>query len=188
VTTKDESEALAWAEGRRLDAKGRTDPEPHARTLASGLRSRETGIEKFEAMEVEYLDTIRRQEAVIEIVDRHSGAWGHINLDQILFSDVNIEHVHIIHAILLPHLLINYRRTSKWDKHGKSASIRPLNLQPLPRSFHGFHGLTGQTQTNGRSESNAQFFTPLANKIILFNRCIFVDVIKNLLGTAFYAN
>ena len=66
MTTKDESEALAWAEGRRLDAKGRTDPEPHARTLASGLRSRETVIEKFEVMEVEYLDTIRRQEAVIE--------------------------------------------------------------------------------------------------------------------------
>jgi uncharacterized protein (DUF608 family) len=28
------------------------------------------------------------QEAVIEIVDRHSGPWGHINIDQIIFSDV----------------------------------------------------------------------------------------------------
>ena len=25
---------------------------------------------------------------MIEIVDRHSGGWGHINIDQILFSDV----------------------------------------------------------------------------------------------------
>lgn len=28
------------------------------------------------------------QEAVIEIVDRESGGWGHINIDQIIFSDV----------------------------------------------------------------------------------------------------
>ncbi len=28
---------------------------------------------------------------VIEIVDRHSGAWGHINIDQIVFSDVSPE-------------------------------------------------------------------------------------------------
>ncbi|MCR4415224.1 MAG: non-lysosomal glucosylceramidase, partial [Thermoguttaceae bacterium] len=28
------------------------------------------------------------KEAVIEIVDRHSGAWGHINIDQIVFSDI----------------------------------------------------------------------------------------------------
>ncbi|MBI5685514.1 MAG: hypothetical protein HZC54_10560 [Verrucomicrobia bacterium] len=28
------------------------------------------------------------KEAVIEIVDRHSGGWGHINVDQIVFSDI----------------------------------------------------------------------------------------------------
>ena len=28
------------------------------------------------------------KEAVIEIVDRHSGGWGHINIDQIVFSDI----------------------------------------------------------------------------------------------------
>ncbi|MCX6900669.1 MAG: GH116 family glycosyl-hydrolase [Verrucomicrobia bacterium] len=28
------------------------------------------------------------REAVIEIVDRHSGGWGHINVDQIVFSDI----------------------------------------------------------------------------------------------------
>lgn len=31
---------------------------------------------------------LKGKEAVVEIVDRHSGGWGHINVDQILFSDV----------------------------------------------------------------------------------------------------
>ncbi|MFZ2641060.1 MAG: GH116 family glycosyl-hydrolase [Verrucomicrobiia bacterium] len=33
------------------------------------------------------------REAVIEIVDRHSGGWGHINVDQIVFSDIPPEAV-----------------------------------------------------------------------------------------------
>jgi uncharacterized protein (DUF608 family) len=31
---------------------------------------------------------LKGKDAVIEIVDQHSGGWGHINLDQILFSDI----------------------------------------------------------------------------------------------------
>ena len=31
---------------------------------------------------------LKGKEAVIEIVDRDSGGWGHINIDQIVFSDV----------------------------------------------------------------------------------------------------
>ena len=31
---------------------------------------------------------LKGKDAVIEIVDQHSGGWGHINVDQILFSDV----------------------------------------------------------------------------------------------------
>jgi uncharacterized protein (DUF608 family) len=36
---------------------------------------------------------LRGQEAVIEIVDRVSGGWGHINVDQIVFSDTSPEAV-----------------------------------------------------------------------------------------------
>jgi hypothetical protein len=31
---------------------------------------------------------LQGKQAVIEIVDKHSGAWGHINIDRILFSDI----------------------------------------------------------------------------------------------------
>ncbi len=43
-----------------------------------------------EALEAASWDVgdLRGQEAVIEIVDRNSGPWGHINVDQIIFSDV----------------------------------------------------------------------------------------------------
>ncbi len=34
------------------------------------------------------LADLQGKQAVIEIVDKHSEAWGHINIDRILFSDV----------------------------------------------------------------------------------------------------
>ena len=43
-----------------------------------------------EALEAASWDVaeLKNKEAVLEIVDRHSGGWGHVNIDQIVFTDV----------------------------------------------------------------------------------------------------
>lgn len=51
------NEALAWAQGRRLDANGRLDPEPHAVALAAE-------VIRLRALLVRYIGLIRTEEGV----------------------------------------------------------------------------------------------------------------------------
>ena len=88
---------------------------------ATGPNDRPGGSEKLDWASWDVRE-FRGREAVLEIVDRHTGGWGHINVDQILQSNTN-------HALPVPDL--TRILPNRWFRNVELALLDMKRFEPV---------------------------------------------------------